>query len=54
MKLAASQGSNQAHWRSSAADERITFIPGLIPFSMRWTNRSTFQQVIEFTGHAKK
>jgi hypothetical protein len=19
---------------------------------MRWTNRSTFQQVIEFTGHA--
>ena len=33
--------------------DRISFIPGLIPFTMRWTNRSTFQQVIEFTGHAK-
>jgi len=21
---------------------------------MRWTNRSTFQQVIEFTGHAAR
>jgi acyl-homoserine lactone acylase PvdQ len=49
--LSTTQGSSPSAWRSSAA--RITFIPGLIPFSMRWTNRSTFQQVIEFTGHAK-
>ncbi len=51
-KLSASQGSDPNKWYSSATAERITFIPGLIPFSMRWTNRSTFQQVIEFTGHA--
>ena len=52
MKLSATEGPNPADWYSSATAERITFIPGLIPFSMRWTNRSTFQQVIEFTGHA--
>jgi acyl-homoserine lactone acylase PvdQ len=51
-KLARTQGPNPAGWHSSATAERIHFIPGLIPFTMRWTNRSTFQQVIEFTGHA--
>jgi acyl-homoserine lactone acylase PvdQ len=51
-KLRATQGSNPSAWHASATDERITFIPGLIPFTMRWTNRSTFQQVIEFTGHS--
>ena len=51
-KLSATEGPTPAAWYSSAAAERITFIPGLIPFTMRWTNRSTFQQVIEFTGHA--
>jgi Penicillin amidase len=49
-KLVATEGSNPAAWYSPA--ERISFVPGLIPFTMRWTNRSTFQQVIEFTGHA--
>ncbi|MGA2321221.1 MAG: penicillin acylase family protein [Solirubrobacteraceae bacterium] len=49
-QLQASQGSNPAAWR--AAKVRITFPPGLLPYTMRWTNRSTFQQVIEFTGHA--
>ena len=52
-QLAATEGPNPDAWYSSATAERITFIPGLIPFTMRWTNRSTFQQVIEFTGHAK-
>ena len=51
--LAATQGPNPDDWFSSATAERISFIPGLIPFTMRWTNRSTFQQAIEFTGHAK-
>ena len=51
-KLKSTQGPNPSAWHSSAAAERITFIPGLIPYTMRWTNRSTFQQVIEFTGHA--
>lgn len=33
---------------------RIEFAPGLPGFhyTMAWTNRSTFQQIIEFTGHA--
>ncbi len=51
--LAATQGPNPNDWFSSATAERISFSPGLIPFTMRWTNRSTFQQAIEFTGHAK-
>ncbi len=52
VKLASREGPNPSGWYSSAAAERIKFIPNLIPFTMRWTNRSTFQQVIEFTGHA--
>jgi hypothetical protein len=49
-ELAAQQGPNPSAWR--AANVRITFPPGVLnSFSMRWTNRSTFQQVIEFTGH---
>jgi acyl-homoserine lactone acylase PvdQ len=52
-QLARTEGPDPADWYSSATDERIKFIPGLIPFTMSWTNRSTFQQVIEFTGHAK-
>ncbi len=46
--LATEQGPNPALWR--APNVRITFPPGLLPYTMRWTNRSTFQQVIEFTG----
>jgi acyl-homoserine lactone acylase PvdQ len=53
LELKANQGPNPSKWYSSATAERISFIPGLIPFTMRWTNRSTFQQVIEFTGHGK-
>jgi hypothetical protein len=49
-KLAAAQGPEPAAWRESA--KRIGFLPGLIQYTMRWTNRSTFQQVIEFDGHA--
>ena len=53
-KLVSTEGPNPAAWYSSATAERISFTPGLIPFTMRWTNRSTFQQVIEFTGHAAR
>ena len=49
--LAASQGANPGGWHSSATAERIKFLPGLIPFSMRWTNRPTFQQAISFGTH---
>jgi acyl-homoserine lactone acylase PvdQ len=48
--LAATQGPDPSAWRKNA--ERITFVPGLISYTMRGTNRSTFQQAIEFTGHA--
>ncbi len=48
--LSSTQGSEPKAWR--AAKVRITFPPGLLPsYSMEWTNRSTFQQVIEFTEH---
>jgi acyl-homoserine lactone acylase PvdQ len=51
-KLSSEQGPTIKNWR--AAKTRISFLPGLIGGipSMSWTNRSTFQQVIEFTGHA--
>ncbi len=49
-QLAAAQGPDPTAWQSSAV--RISFAPGLISYTMRWTNRSTFQQVIEFVGHA--
>ncbi len=53
--LAAAQGPNPAAWRADARAERITFQPGLLGASrtMRWANRPTFQQVIEFRGHRK-
>ncbi|HEV3282654.1 MAG TPA: penicillin acylase family protein [Solirubrobacteraceae bacterium] len=49
-QLAGEQGPTPSKWR--AAKVRIEFPPGLLPYTMRWTNRSTFQQVITFTGHA--
>ena len=49
--LAAQQGADPNQWHADATKERIKFIPGLIPNTMRWTNRSTFQQAIEFGGH---
>jgi len=47
--LQASQGSNLGAWR--APEVRIDFPPGFLGYTMSWTNRSTYQQVIEFTGH---
>jgi hypothetical protein len=48
--VAAKQGPDPTRWR--AARVRIEFPPGIIAgYTMRWTNRSTFQQAIEFTGH---
>jgi acyl-homoserine lactone acylase PvdQ len=50
--LSATQGPNPKKWR--AANVRIKFPPDpAMTATMRWTNRSTFQQVIEFTGHAE-
>ena len=37
---------------SDANAERIPFAPGLLPYTLRYTNRPTgIQQVIEFSGH---
>lgn len=49
--LAARQGDDPSAWRSDATAERIHFLPGLITDTMRWTNRPSYQQVIEFDGH---
>ncbi len=51
-ELAASQGPDPAAWRAPAA--RIRFVPGLIPDTMRFTNRSTFQQVLRFGRRAEE
>ena len=50
-KLTSEQGSVEKNWRAQKV--RISFAPGFLPAgTMSWTNRSTFQQVIEFTGDA--
>ena len=52
MELEAAQGPDPNAWRADANRERIKFLPGLLPFTMRYTNRPTgIQQVIEFKGH---
>ncbi len=52
-QLATSQGSNPSAWRSDATRERITFVPGLLSLTMRYTNRpSGIQQVVSFGGHS--
>lgn len=53
-ELQAAQGADPAAWRADANKERITFQPGLIPDTMRWTNRPTFQQVNSFGGHRRR
>ena len=52
-ELAAAQGTpDPSLWRSDAVRERIEFAPGLLPTTMRYTNRpSGIQQVISFDGH---
>jgi acyl-homoserine lactone acylase PvdQ len=53
--LAAAQGSaDPSSWTSDANAERIKFAPGLLPTTIRFTNRpSGIQQVISFRGHRK-
>jgi acyl-homoserine lactone acylase PvdQ len=52
-QLQSTQGPNPSNWRVSAVPQRITFTPGLLSYTMRYTNRpSGIQQVISFSGHA--
>jgi acyl-homoserine lactone acylase PvdQ len=50
-ELAAAQGPDAAAWRADATGERLVFKPGLLQDTMRWANRTSFQQVVEFAGH---
>jgi hypothetical protein len=50
-KLQQEQGADPAGWRSDATRERIDFSTGILPDTMRWTNRPTFQQVMSFDRH---
>jgi acyl-homoserine lactone acylase PvdQ len=50
VSLEQSAGLDPALWRADAAAERIRFAPGILPDTMRWTNRPTFQQVVSFRG----
>lgn len=51
-QLALQQGDDPAAWRADANRERITFTPGLLPTTIRYTNRPTgIQTVISFDGH---
>lgn len=46
--LASSQGTTMARWRQQPAS--ISFEPGLLHNTMRYSNRPTFQQVVSFGG----
>jgi acyl-homoserine lactone acylase PvdQ len=50
-ELEAAQGADPARWRADAEGERIRFAGGLLPRTMRFANRPTFQQVMTFNGH---
>jgi acyl-homoserine lactone acylase PvdQ len=52
-EIAAEQGTaDPSAWREDATDERISFAPGVLPTTIRYTNRpSGIQQVISFKGH---
>ncbi len=50
-ELQAAQGADSARWRADATAERVRFAGGLLPRTMRFANRPTFQQVMTFTGH---
>jgi hypothetical protein len=47
-QLAATQGPDPSAWSETAS--RTGFVPGLVPETMRTTNRPTFQQVIQFAN----
>jgi hypothetical protein len=51
-ELTVEQGADPTAWRSDANRERIKFIPGLLPLTLRYANRpSGIQQVITFGSH---
>ena len=54
-ELAAAQGADPDAWRADATAERIHFDPGVLPTTIRFTNRpSGIQQVLWFKGHRRR
>jgi acyl-homoserine lactone acylase PvdQ len=49
--LEAAQGATPSAWRADATAERIRFAPGILPRTMRGSNKPTFQQAITFRSH---
>jgi acyl-homoserine lactone acylase PvdQ len=50
-ELEAEQRPAPSSWRADATAERIRFTSGVLPDTMRWSNRPTFQQLMSFSGH---
>jgi len=50
-QLEATQGPAPSSWRADATAERIQFASGVLPDTMRWSNRPTFQQLMSFSSH---
>ncbi len=50
-ELEAAQGTDATAWRADATAERIRFAPGILPRTMRGSNKPTFQQAISFATH---
>ncbi len=50
-KLVDAQGASSEEWRADATGERIRFVAGPMPDTMRWTNRPSFQQLVSFASH---
>jgi acyl-homoserine lactone acylase PvdQ len=50
-QLEATQGPVPSSWRADATAERIRFVSGVLPDTMRWSNRPTFQQLMSFSSH---
>jgi acyl-homoserine lactone acylase PvdQ len=53
-ELEATQGPAPSFWRADATGERIRFTSGVLPDTMRWSNRPTFQQLMSFASHRKR
>ncbi|HUF02156.1 MAG TPA: penicillin acylase family protein [Gaiellaceae bacterium] len=53
-ELESTQGPAPSTWRADATLERIRFVSGVLPDTMRWTNRPTFQQLMSFSGHRQR
>jgi acyl-homoserine lactone acylase PvdQ len=49
--LEAAQGLDPGAWRADATKERLRFDPGILPQTMRGSNKPTFQQAVTFATH---